>query len=89
MTPDCSGQPYVEVPSGSGDVIPAWRVSTVVGPDRTLYVESGPNEVITSQSRIDDEGELCGQSSSDVEVYPAIAVADLDTLFVPPFSIVK
>jgi hypothetical protein len=81
VSADCSGQAYF-VPTYSP--LPATALSL---PGDVLYGEDGPSQTLTLHSL--SSGGACYGTGSTLTVVPVDVVANLGSMFVPPFSVVE
>jgi hypothetical protein len=82
VTSDCTGQPFQDASSSP------FLMTTVSGPNSTLFVENGPSQSITAQSGLDPVNG-CFQTSFPLsDAVPMTRVIDLN-VFTPPFRVVS
>jgi hypothetical protein len=91
-TADCTGDPYLlavlNAPLTVVPFAPAVGKRAAMGLDGKLYVENGAQVLIDLGSFFDAVRESCvPQATSAAPVLPAVLLADLDELFVPPFTV--
>ena len=78
----------LNAPGSAVATSPAIMKRTAVGPDGKLYMESGAQQPITPASFFDPVRESClTQNVPGTPALPATVLADLDELFVPPFTV--
>ncbi|MDE3155593.1 MAG: hypothetical protein KGN76_10855 [Acidobacteriota bacterium] len=77
--PGCTGQAYFV---STYTPFPSTALSL---PDNTLYGESGPSQVVTVQSL--QSGGSCYASGGSMTLVPVDVIANLGTMFTPPFSV--
>lgn len=88
-TSNCSGAAFVQYP-GTGPT-PLASLVAVGGANRTVYVADTtppPQSILAKSEWINtDPSGRCNPLSTTVDVFPVSPLVDLDTLFVPPFSV--
>lgn len=90
---NASGSPFIHIVPGSSTFL--LPLSVIKGPGRTVYLAdtSVPSRNISAKSQwLEPDSSIlpfgaCNPISSTEEVWPATAVVDLSTMFVPPFSV--
>ena len=80
VSSDCTGQPFQDASSSP------FPMTTVSGPNNTLFAENGPSQSITAQSGLDPVSG-CFQASLPLsDAVPMTRVINLN-VFTPPFSV--
>lgn len=82
VSSDCTGQPFQDASSSP------FPMSTVSGPNNTLFAENGPSQSITAQSGLDPASGCFQTSFPFSDAVPMRRVIDLN-VFTPPFSVVS
>jgi hypothetical protein len=83
---NCTGDPLL--PRSTRSIDDLFTASAVVGPRRTVYVQTGRFRSVVSRSRWDTDGSCVGGFEQEQELAPAsTAGIDLADYFTPPFRL--